>query len=149
MKFLMKREDFVAFNKRQTGPRYRSEPNWDNSRNVSTFNKKLYPVTASSLKYLGEVYQTGVPVDDGAGNYNYTSIKRSDAWMSIATLKVEQIFEYRGKNVKTTHIIKVRYEVIVEKTDHIILNDLTYEVVNVDPDTDKKLYKAILCTVFK
>jgi SPP1 family predicted phage head-tail adaptor len=139
---------FVGFIKKSTSkrvPAYRAEPKWDNSRNVAAFNRKMYSINSSMLKTFGTIYSI-TPVDDGVGGYTFTSTKRADAWMYIKNLKAEQIFDYRGKNVKATHLIKIRYNVIVAKSDHIVLNDITYEVIHVEEDTEGFLFKSILCT---
>jgi len=133
----MQKETFVAY--------YKKDPKWDNSRNVAVYGKKLYPITASTLKHYCAVYAI-TPVDDGDGGYTFTSTKRSDEWMSLFTLRVEQVFAYRGKNIKATHMFKMRFEVVIEETDHIVLDDVTYEVIYVDPDKDRDSFKVAMCT---
>jgi hypothetical protein len=134
----MKREISVAY--------FKANPAWDNSRNVSVFGKKLYPVTASTLKHLCDVYAVGSPTEDGAGGYKNTLIKRSEEWMSLATLRIEQIFAYRGKSVKATHMFKMRSEVVITESDQIIYENVTYEVIFVDVDKDRRLFKTAMCT---
>lgn len=124
---------------------YKSDPKWDNSRNVARYGRSLYPVTASTLKHSGAIYSQGTPNDDDGGGYTYTSTKRSDEWMSIGLLRAEQTFEYRGKHVKATHIIKMRNEVYIEESDHIVLDGVTYEVIYIDDDRDRGLYKTAMC----
>ena len=127
-------------------PSHRSEPLWDTSRNVNVYGKRLYPVTASSLKHLGAIYDIGEPVDDDEGGYTFNSVKRCDAWMSIVQLRVEQSFDYRGKQVMATHLIKVRYETTVKESDCIVIDGKTYEVISISEDTDRKAFKTILVT---
>lgn len=133
---------FVAYTK----PNYQSEPRWDNSRNVSIYGRKTYQINASLLKHYGAVYSIS-PVDDEEGtNFNYTSTKRGDVWMYIVELRVEQVFDYRGKNTKVTHMIRVRHETVIEETDHIIMDGVTYEVVHIDSDKDRRLFKTVMVT---
>jgi SPP1 family predicted phage head-tail adaptor len=135
---LTRREVSVAY--------YKGDPKWDNSRNVANYGRKLYPVSASTLKHFGAIYPMGTPNADGAGGYTYTSAKRDDAWMSVILLRAEQIFAYRGKNIKATHMIKMRYEIYIEESDHILLDGVTYEVIYVDSDRDRGLFKTAMCT---
>jgi hypothetical protein len=125
---------------------YKTGPKWDNSRNVSVYGKKLYPVTASTLKHQCGVYAVGSPAEDGAGGYTNTVTKRSDEWMSFSTLRMEQIFNYRGKSVKATHMFKMRAEVVITESDQIIFDNVTYEVIFVDSDKDRGLFKTAMCT---
>lgn len=142
----MKKGVSVGYKGRQ--PYYKSEPRWDNSRNVANYGRSLYPVSASMLKLKGRIYRVKA-VDDGAGNYTNNKVLRGEAWMQMRLMRTEEIFEYRGKDVKTTHMIKMRYNVSIETTDFIEIDNVTYEVIHVDTETDRRRFKSALCTVLK
>ena len=126
---------------------FKKPSKWDISRNNALYGRKMYQVTASSLKHYGAVYDPGTPVDDGVGGFTYpNNVKRFDAWMSIQQLRAEQVFDYRGKDIAATHIIKVRYEIDIKETDLIVVEGVTYEVIVLTMDTDRKLFKTAMVT---
>lgn len=129
---------------------YKSEPRWDNSRNVANYGRSLYPVSASMLKLKGWIYKVE-EVPDGAGGYTFDKVLRNDkpTPMMMRLHRTEETFEYRGKNVKTTHMIKMRYKVYLETTDFIEIDDVTYEVIVIDEETDRRRFKTAMCTVLK
>ena len=129
-------------------PPWQSEPRWDNSRNVNQFGRRLYPVSASLLKHRAKIY-TGTPVDDGRGNYTFNRLKTAETWVNLGFLRVDQTFEYRGKTTIATHMIKMRYETPIEKADHIEVGGREYEVIHIDNDDQRRLFKTAMCTVWE
>lgn len=90
---------------------YRSEPSQDVSRNVQNSNKAFYKVNASSLRHRIKIYERDVAIDDGYGGFTYGTKLYKEVWASIQQLQARQIFDYKGKDIEATHVIKIRGDI--------------------------------------
>ena len=89
--------------------------------------------------------QKVVETSDGEGGYTEVWQDVKKCWAQIKPFGAKQVFEYKSLNVKATHRIKVRANIIVEENYRICYKTRTFEVLTVENEDEAEVVKWVVC----
>lgn len=82
---------------------------------------------------------------DSEGGNTETWSDRSSCWAEVKPFGAKQVYEYQSLNVKASHKIKVRGNIIVQENDRIIFRTRVFEVLTVENEGESNVVKWVTC----